>query len=154
MRNYDLTPLYRNSVGFDRMFDLLENLGKVEAGGGYPPYNIERLEEDTYRITLAVAGFSEKELDIEVHENALKVTGSRSPAEDGRTFLHQGIAGRSFERRFQLADHVKIDSATLENGLLNIDLRREIPEAKKPRKIAIGQGADAGLKVVDGKSAA
>ncbi|MEO1013854.1 MAG: Hsp20 family protein [Pseudomonadota bacterium] len=154
MRNYDLTPLYRNTVGFDRMFDLLENIGKVEAGGGYPPYNIERLDEDQYRITLAVAGFSEADLEIEVHENALKISGARPDSEADRTFLHQGIAGRSFERRFQIADHVKIVQATLENGLLNVDLRREIPEAKKPRKVAINAAPEASLKVVDDKSAA
>ncbi len=154
MRNYDLTPLYRNSVGFDRMFDLLENIGKVEAGGGYPPYNIERLDEDQYRITLAVAGFSEADLDIEVHENALKISGARPDGDAARTFLHQGIAGRSFERRFQLADHVKIVEASLENGLLNVDLRREIPEAKKPRRVSINAGPEASLKVVDDKSAA
>ncbi|MEO0398183.1 MAG: Hsp20 family protein [Pseudomonadota bacterium] len=152
MRNYDLTPLYRNTVGFDRMFDLLENVGKIDAGG-YPPYNIERLDEDSYQITLAVAGFAEGDLEIEVRENVLKVAGVRREPETGRTFLHQGIAGRSFERRFQLADHVKIEAATLENGLLNIGLKREIPEAKKPRKIAIN-GGEGGLKVVDGQSAA
>lgn len=136
MRNYDLTPLYRTTVGFDRMFDLLDNLGKSEATG-YPPYNIERVDEDRYRVTLAIAGFSERDLDIELHENTLKIVGVRPDVDDGRTFLHQGIAGRSFERRFQLADHVKIEGANLINGLLNVDLRREIPEAKKPRKIEI-----------------
>lgn len=136
MRSYDLTPLYRTTVGFDRMFDLLDNLGKSEAGG-YPPYNIERVDEDRYRITLAVAGFAEADLDIEIHENTLKIVGSRAGADEGRTYLHQGIAGRSFERRFQLADHVKIDGASLANGLLNIDLRREVPETLKPRKIEI-----------------
>ena len=143
MRTYDLTPLYRNTVGFDRMFDLLENVGKVEAGG-YPPYNIERLDEDEYRITLAVAGFSHADLDIEVHENTLTVAGVRPEGEEQRTFLHQGIAGRSFERRFQLADHVKIEGATLVNGLLNIELKREIPEAKKPRKISISSDGKSG----------
>ncbi|MEZ5919751.1 MAG: Hsp20 family protein [Parvularculaceae bacterium] len=137
MRSYDLTPLYRSTVGFDRMFDLLDSLGKSETGG-YPPYNIERVDEDRYRITLAVAGFGEGDLDIELHENTLKVVGARPQEDEDRTFLHQGIAGRSFERRFQLADHVLIEGATLQNGLLNIDLRREIPETKKPRKIEIG----------------
>ncbi len=153
MRSYDLTPLYRNSVGFDRMFDLLDTLGKSDAGG-YPPYNIERLDEDDYRITLAVAGFSEADLEVEVHENTLKITGKNTSSESDapRTYLHQGIAGRSFERRFQLADHVRIDGASLKDGLLNIDLRREVPEAKKPRKIAINE--DATLKVVKSSSAA
>lgn len=136
MRSYDLTPLYRTTVGFDRMFDLLDNIGKSEATG-YPPYNIERVDEDRYRVSLAVAGFSEADLDVELHENTLKIVGSRPDGDETRTFLHQGIAGRSFERRFQLADHVKIEGASLVNGLLNIDLRREIPEAKKPRKIEI-----------------
>ncbi len=136
MRSYDLTPLYRTTVGFDRMFDLLDSVGKSEAAG-YPPYNIERVDEDRYRITLAVAGFSERDIEIEAHESALRVTGLRTDGDEGRTFLHQGIAGRSFERRFQLADHVKIDGASLVNGLLNIELRREIPEAKKARRIEI-----------------
>ncbi len=136
MRTFDLTPLYRNTVGFDRVFDLLDTAGKVEAGG-YPPYNIERVDDDRYRITVAVAGFSEGDLEIEVHENSLRITGARPESDENRTFLHQGIAGRSFERRFQIAEHVRIDGATLSNGLLNIELRREIPEAKKPRKIEI-----------------
>ncbi|MCA8889737.1 MAG: Hsp20 family protein [Parvularculaceae bacterium] len=141
MRSYDLTPLYRTTVGFDRMFDLLDGLGKNEAGG-YPPYNIERVDEDRYRITLAVAGFSQSDIEIEVHDSTLKITGARADGDDGRTFLHQGIAGRSFERRYQLADHVKVDGASLVNGLLNIDLRREIPEEKKPRRIEINAEAD------------
>lgn len=152
MRSYDLTPLYRTTVGFDRMFDLLDNLGKSEATG-YPPYNIERVDEDRYRVTLAVAGFSESDIDIELHENTLKIVGSRPEGDETRTYLHQGIAGRSFERRFQLADHVKIDSASLINGLLNIDLRREIPEAKKPRKIEINSNG-AKVEVLKASNAA
>ncbi len=140
MRTFDLTPLYRNTVGFDRVFDLLDTAGKIEAGG-YPPYNIERVDDDRYRITVAVAGFSESDLEIEVHENSLRITGARPESDENRTFLHQGIAGRSFERRFQIAEHVRIDGATLSNGLLNIELRREIPEAKKPRKIEITRSA-------------
>ncbi len=141
MRRFDLTPLYRSTVGFDRVFDLLDTVGKAETGG-YPPYNIERLDENDYRITLAVAGFGEADLDIEVRENALTVKGLRTDDDEARSFLHHGIAGRSFERQFQLAEHVKIDGASLVNGLLNIDLKREIPEAMKPRKIAInGEGA-------------
>lgn len=136
MRTYDLTPLYRSSVGFDRVFDLLDNMGKAETAG-YPPYNIERLDENDYRITLAVAGFAEDEIDIEIKENGLTVKGVRKDADDTRQFLHQGIAGRSFERRFQLAEHVEVAGASLVNGLLDIDLRRVIPEAMKPRKIAI-----------------
>lgn len=153
MRSYDLTPLYRSTVGFDRVFDLIDTMTKAESGS-YPPYNIERVEEDRYRITLAVAGFAESDLDIELHENSLTVTGRKTEEADDRTFLHQGIAGRSFDRRFQLADHVKIEGAGLANGLLNIELRREIPEEKRPRKIAIN-GVDAvNVKVLDTSSAA
>ncbi len=136
MRTYDLTPLYRSTVGFDRVFDLLDNIGKAETAG-YPPYNIERLDENDYRITLAVAGFGEDDIDIELKENALTIKGARKEADEGRQFLHQGIAGRSFERRFQLAEHVEVAGAALVNGLLDVDLRRVIPEAMKPRKIAI-----------------
>lgn len=152
MRSYDLTPLYRTTVGFDRMFDLLDTLGKSEATG-YPPYNIERVDEDRYRITLAVAGFSESDLEIELHESTLKVVGSKPEHEESRAYLHQGIAGRGFERRFQLADHVKIDGASLVNGLLDIDLRREIPEAKKPRKIEINSNG-AKVEVLKASNAA
>ena len=152
MRSYDLTPLYRNTIGFDRVFDLLDSVGKIDAGG-YPPYNIERVDEDDYRITLAVAGFGEGDLDITVHENSLTISGKRPESDQDRTYLHQGIAGRSFERRFQLAEHVKIDGASLANGLLNIELKREVPEAKKPRKIAINGGGDK-VRILKGASAA
>ena len=153
MRSYDLTPLYRSSVGFDRLFDLLDTAGKVETTG-YPPYNIERVTENDYRITLAVAGFAEADLDIESRENVLTIKGARGDEEPTREFLHQGIAGRSFERRFQLAEHVRVTGASLENGLLNIELAREIPEAMKPRKIAITNDAKSKLSVVDDQSAA
>lgn len=153
MRGYDLTPLYRTTVGFDRLFDLLDNVNKSDAGG-YPPYNIERLDENDYRITLAVAGFSEDDLEIITHENTLTVVGKRPDSDDSRSFLHQGIAGRSFERRFQLAEHVEVAGASMENGLLNIDLRREIPEAMKPRKISINSGDASKLKVLKGQDAA
>jgi molecular chaperone IbpA len=153
MRSYDLTPLYRNSVGFDRVFDLLDTMSKSEAGG-YPPYNIERLDENDYRITLAVAGFGEGDLEIEFREDTLTVTGRRNESDENRTFLHQGIAGRSFERRFRLAEHVKVEGASLENGLLNIELKREIPEAMKPRKIAINGAGDGKVKVLKGQNAA
>jgi molecular chaperone IbpA len=153
MRSYDLTPLYRNTVGFDRVFDLLDSMTKVEAGG-YPPYNIERIDDDNYRITLAVAGFSEDELEIVLHENTLLIAGKRPEVENERTFLHQGIAGRSFERRFQLAEHVKVDGASLINGLLNVDLRREVPEAMKPRKIEINGNGATNVKVLKGQDAA
>ncbi|GJL92657.1 Hsp20 family protein [Hyphococcus sp.] len=153
MRTFDLTPLYRSTVGFDRVFDLLDTAGKAETGG-YPPYNIERLDENDYRITLAVAGFAEDELDVELHQNTLTVTGSRIDSEDGRTFLYQGIAGRSFQRRFQLAEHVEVAGASLVNGLLNIELRREIPEALKPRKISIAGGKATNVKVLKDADAA
>ncbi|MEZ5893003.1 MAG: Hsp20 family protein [Parvularculaceae bacterium] len=153
MRTFDLTPLYRSTVGFDRVFDLLDTMGKAETGG-YPPYNIERVDENDYRITLAVAGFSEAELDVELHENTLTVTGTRGDADEGRTFLYQGIAGRSFQRRFQLAEHVLVAGASLVNGLLNIELKREIPETAKPRKIAIGATKAGSVKIVKDADAA
>ena len=137
MRTYDMTPLYRSTIGFDRLFnDLFDNVSKLD-GGGYPPYNIELADENNYHITLAVAGFGDDDIEVEVTEQTLRVSGKRTDDEADRTYLHQGIAGRNFERRFQLADHVRVIGASLTNGLLNIELEREIPEAKKPRKIAI-----------------
>jgi molecular chaperone IbpA len=153
MRTFDLTPLYRSTVGFDRVFDLLDSAGKAESTG-YPPYNIERLDDNDYRITLAVAGFGEADLDLEIRENTLTITGARKDSDDGQEFLYQGIAGRSFERRFQLAEHVKVAGASLVNGLLNIDLKREIPEAMKPRKIAINGGEATNIKVLKDQDAA
>ncbi len=153
MRTFDLTPLYRSTVGFDRVFDLLDSVGKAESTG-YPPYNIERLDDNDYRITLAVAGFGEADLDLEIRENTLTITGARKDGDDGQEFLYQGIAGRSFERRFQLAEHVKVAGASLVNGLLNIDLKREIPEAMKPRKIAINGGEATNIKVLKDQDAA
>jgi len=140
MRAYDLSPLFRQTVGFDRVFNTLAQGGGFEAAPNYPPYNIERTGENAYRVTLAVAGFSRGDLSIETRENALTIRGAQDPKEAGpaRDFLHQGIAARAFERRFQLADHVVVTGATLENGLLHVDLVREIPEAQKPRKIEIG----------------
>jgi len=142
MRSFDLSPLYRSTVGFDRMFNLLDTLGGVDnSGQTYPPYNIERTGENDYRVTMAVAGFSDDDLYIEVKENTLTVKGEKKTESEGKEeeFLYRGIAARSFERRFQLADHVEVKGATLENGLLHIDLVREIPEAAKPRTIAIGK---------------
>lgn len=153
MRQYDLTPFYRTSVGFDRFFDLLDNVSKVDTGG-YPPYNIERLDENDFRITLAVAGFAENDIEIIAHEQTLTVKGGRSDADDNRVYLHQGIAGRSFERRFQLAEHVKVVGATLAHGLLNVDLKREIPEAKKPRKIEINDANAGKVEILKGERAA
>lgn len=138
MRSYDLSPLFRSTVGFDRMTRLLENAlnGDDNTNNAYPPYNIEKLGDDQYRVTMAVAGFSIQDLDITAHPNLLIVQGKAKEAE-GAVFLHRGIAGRAFERRFQLADHIRVANATLENGLLHIVLVREVPEAMKPRSIQI-----------------
>ncbi len=143
MRQFDLNPLYRSTVGFDRLFNMLDSLGNVEASQPtYPPYNIERTGENAYRITMAVAGFGEADIEIESKENVLTVKGDKKETaeEKSREVLYRGIAARAFERRFQLADHVEVRGASLENGLLHIELVREIPEAMKPRKIAIGNG--------------
>jgi molecular chaperone IbpA len=151
MRTFDLTPLYRSTVGFDRLFGLLDTATNGDAQP-YPPYNIERTGENAYRVTLAVAGFGEGDIDIQAKENVLTVKGEKneSKEETGREVLYRGIASRAFERRFQLADHVEVSGASLDNGLLHIDLVREIPEAMKPRKIAIG-GSKA--KQIDAKAA-
>lgn len=139
MRNFDFSPLYRSAIGFDRMASILDNLNRAEqTQPSYPPYNIELTGEDKYRITMAVAGFDRNEINIEVNQNNLTVSASKATEEQARTYLHQGIAARSFERRFQLADHVQVQSANYENGLLHIDLQRIIPEAMKPRNIPIG----------------
>ncbi len=141
MRQFDLSPFYRSTVGFDRLFSALDQLTSADAGQSYPPYNIERTGEDTYRITMAVAGFGQDEINIEAKQNSLSVKGEKTVEENkGGEVLYRGIAARSFERRFQLADHVEVKGATLENGLLHIDLVREIPEAMKPRTIKIGGG--------------
>ena len=139
MRNFDFSPLYRSAIGFDRMANILDSLNRAEQNQpSYPPYNIELTGEDKYRITMAVAGFDRTEIAIEVNQNNLTVTGNKAVDEKQRTYLHQGIAARSFERRFQLADHVQVLSANYENGLLHVDLQRVIPDAMKPRNIPIG----------------
>ena len=150
MRTFDLAPLYRSTVGFDRLLSMLDGF---EAAPGYPPYNIERTGENAYRITVSVAGFGENELSIESKENTLTIKGSKQAqtAQDGQV-LYQGIAARAFERVFQLADYVQVKGAALENGLLHVDLVREIPEAKKARTIPIGNGS-AKAKVIDAKAA-
>lgn len=155
MRSYDLTPFMRSTVGFDRLFnELIDGATKLETGG-YPPYNIELVDENHYQITLAVAGFADDEIDIEVVDRDLRVTGSRKTDEGAeRQFLHQGIAGRNFDRRFRLAEHVHVVGANLENGLLNIELEREIPEAMKPRKVEISKTAKPSAKILKGPSAA
>lgn len=141
MRNLDFSPLYRSAIGFDRIASLLDGMTTSEQNQpAYPPYNIELTGEDRYRISMAVAGFEQSELDIQVEQNRLTVGGNKQTESEPRNFLHRGIAARNFERRFQLADHVKVTAANLENGLLHIDLVREVPEAMKPRKVAIGEG--------------
>jgi molecular chaperone IbpA len=137
MRHIDFTPLYRSTVGFDHLFDLLGS-GFETDPSVYPPYNIERLSDNEYRITMAVAGFSQDELKIDVKEQVLTVRGEKNADDKGREFLHRGIAARTFERRFQLADHVEVKGADLKDGLLHVDLVRNVPERLKPRTIAIG----------------
>jgi molecular chaperone IbpA len=148
MRQFDLSPLYRNTVGFDRLFSTLDQLVGVDSAPTYPPYNIERTAEHQYRISVAVAGFTQDDLSIEVKEHTLTIRGSKQDGEQGRKaeVLYQGIAARTFERRFQLADGVQVTGAALENGLLHVDLVREIPESKKPRQIPIGNGSANGKK--------
>jgi len=153
MRHFDLTPLYRSTIGFDRLGSLLDTLGAFEGDTpSYPPYNIERVGENEYRISMAVAGFGEQDLTIEVKENTLSIRGEKQTEVEQSTYLHRGIAGRSFERRFQLADHVVVKGANLENGLLHVDLVRELPEAMKPRTIPIETKSDK-PRVIDSKAA-
>jgi molecular chaperone IbpA len=146
----DYSPFFRTTVGFDRLLDLLESSDTAQ---GYPPYNIERSDENHYRVTIAVAGFAEKDLGIEVKDGVLTVTGKRE-TEAKPSYLHQGIAGRAFERSFQLAEHVEVRGARLENGLLHIELERVVPEEKKPRKIAINSAPAPELKTIEGSKAA
>lgn len=152
MRHVDFSPLYRSTVGFDRLFTMLDSLAQPENGQSYPPYNIERTAEDAYRISMAVAGFAQEDISIEAHRNVLTVKGEKAEeqAED-RQFLHRGIAARAFERRFQLADHVEVVGAELKNGLLHIDLKRNIPEEMKPRRIEIS-AAPAKAKQIEAKA--
>lgn len=157
MRTYDFSPLYRSFVGFDRMANMIDNAATqaAKSGTAYPPYNVARLSEDSYRIELAVAGFTSEDIDIETHEGVLTVAGGQTPAaeNDAVEYLHRGIAERGFERRFQLADHVRVSSAELTNGLLIINLVREVPEALRPQKIAISDAAaQSDGKLIDGKS--
>ena len=154
MRHVDFSPLYRSTVGFDRLFNMLDSIGQPESAQTYPPYNIERTGEDAYRISMAVAGFSDSEIEIESHRNVLSVKGERKeePNGEGSEVIYRGIAGRSFERRFQLADHVEVVGANLKNGLLHIDLKRNVPEELKPRKIAISSTQDK-AKQIEAKAA-
>ena len=151
MNRFDFTPYRRTTVGFVRLFDLLERQARINAGDNYPPFNIERQGEDAYRITLAVAGFKPGEIDIVAQQNLLTIKGDKAEPE-GRDFVHIGIANRGFERRFELADFVRVDKADLADGLLTIDLVREVPEAMKPKKILVGGSAP--LAVVEGETRA
>ncbi len=150
MTTFDFSPLFRTSVGYDRLASLLNSATRLEQGTGFPPYNIQRAGEDHYRITMAVAGFSENELSISTENNRLVVTGEKPEEQDGdeNAYLYRGIATRSFERRFNLAEHVKVTGARLDNGLLHIELEREIPEAMKPRSIEIRASG----KLLEGES--
>jgi len=157
---YDLSPLYRATVGFDRLASLLDTVNRGEEQVSYPPYNIEKLGDDSYRISMAVAGFGESELEITVKESSLVVAGKKTKTEENGngngaegSFLYRGIAQRAFERRFDLADHIKVTGAKLENGLLHIDLVREIPEAKKPRTVRIDTQPKSQPKVIDAQAA-
>ena len=141
MDRFDFSPLFRSTIGFDRLARMVDAATRVDnTAHSYPPYNIEKTGEDAYRLTMAVAGFSRDELDITVHENTLIVTGKARKEEENGRYLHRGIARRAFERRFSLADHIKVSGASLDNGLLHVDLVREVPEAMKPRQIAITAG--------------
>ncbi len=154
MRHFDLTPLYRSSVGFDQLANLMDRALSSEVGqSSYPPYNIEKTADDAYRISIAVAGFSAGDLNIEVKENALLVSARKAQTEESKTYLHRGIGTRAFERRFHLADHVRVTEASHVDGMLHIDLEREIPEALKPRRIEITGAKPASLDtdVVDAK---
>ncbi len=163
MRNYDLTPLLRATVGFDRMFNMLDTATRLDQGApSYPPYNIEKIGEDSYHIVMAVAGFAEADLEVTARENSLviigrkdKAPGTPTGAQTGATerYLHRGLATRAFERRFDLADHIRVTGARLENGLLHIELLRELPEAMKPRNIAIESTARQPAKVIEDKAA-
>ena len=141
MDGFDFSPLFRSTIGFDRLMRLADAATRLDGSASYPPYNIEVTGENAYRLTMAVAGFAADELDITVKENALLVSGKSKKETDGATFLHRGLAQRSFERRFQLEDHIKVTGASLDNGLLHVELVREIPEAMKPRKSESAAGA-------------
>lgn len=139
MRHFDFSPLYKSTVGFDRLASLFDEISTADNNSpAYPPYNIERINEDEYRITMAVAGFTDDELNIEIEGNALSITGQKVAKDDQTEYLHRGIATRNFERKFELDDYVVVNGADLENGLLHISLKREVPEAKKPKSIPIG----------------
>ncbi|OSQ53397.1 Hsp20 family protein [Marivita geojedonensis] len=153
MRGYDFAPLYRATVGFDKIADMMDRVLTNEVSQPtYPPYNIEKTADDAYRISIAVAGFSDDDLTVEVKDGALHVSARKVDEDEGRTYLHRGIATRAFQRRFHLADHVRVVGASHENGMLHIDLQREIPEALKPRRIAIAKADAVEKDVVDAKA--
>ncbi len=155
MDRFDFSPLFRSTIGFDRMARLVDAATRHDSTAlSYPPYNIEKTGDDSYRLTMAVAGFAQDELDITVHENTLIVTGKAQTSEEDSRYLHHGIARRAFERRFSLADHLKVTGASLDNGLLHVDLVREVPEAMKPRTIAIAASEPARPQVTEQKQAA
>ncbi|WP_438955102.1 Hsp20 family protein [Cognatiyoonia sp.] len=150
MRRFDMTPLYRATVGFDQIADLMDRALASDVGqNSYPPYNIEKIEDDGWRISIAVAGFSDSDLAIEVKDRSLIVTGRKADEDSERNFLHRGIATRAFERRFHLADHVRVTGASHVDGMLNIDLVREVPEALKPRRIEIAKAPEAEANVIE-----
>ncbi len=152
MRTFDLAPLHRATVGFDQIADLMDRvLTDTQSAPSYPPYNIEKTADDAWRISIAVAGFAEDDLSVEVRESALIVTAKKAKDDDGRNYLYRGIANRAFERRFTLADHVRVTGASHVNGMLNIDLVREVPEALKPRRIEIATGETVDAKAVEAK---
>ncbi|MGC6484455.1 MAG: Hsp20 family protein [Candidatus Puniceispirillales bacterium] len=155
MNTLDLTPVFRTAIGFDRMANLVDSMiaGGIDNQSNWPPYNIEKHSENSYRISMAVAGFSEDDLSVTIHDQMLIVQGTQSPADgDSVEYLHRGIAGRNFERRFQLADFIEVNSATLKDGLLHVELERVIPEAMKPRSIAINNTGKAKPKVISSKA--
>ena len=154
MRTFDVSPLMRATVGFDRMMNLLDAQTRLDQGDGYPPYNIEKLGEDNYRITMAVAGFGEADLDVTVKENSLTIKGKKAEGEPDKVkYLYRGIATRSFERRFELADHIKVTGGRLDNGVLSLELVREVPEAMKPRTIKIAGSRAQKPQVIEGSAA-
>lgn len=155
MRNFDLSPLFRSSIGFDRMTRLLDAATRMDDSAfSYPPYNIEKTGENAYRITMAVAGFSEDDLNVTVQENSLVISGKLNKSEDEKKYLYRGIAGRAFERRFELAEHIRVSGASLVNGLLHVDLVREVPEAMKPRTIKIeAKGAPVQHQTIESEAA-
>ena len=149
---FDFSPLYRSTVGFDRLFDMLDQTARVETAAHWPPYNVEKVADDHYRITMAVAGFDSDEIEITQTENTLLISGQKQPEQENGQFLHRGIATRAFKQTFNLADYVKVTNAKLENGLLTVDLVREVPDEMKPRRIQIAGGA--GPKTIEHDKAA